>query len=946
MQIRKIRGSAIKSLIAFAALTTIPGPGGTIADTPPAIAVTGGIQTADTVQPLVFTWNTLMPVQGSGWRAGEAVSISLTGPLNSPGVPQNEVALGTVMADSQGTFSTSITIPYDRGVTGAQTDIPRPGSYAVRAAGSLSGTVSATPRINLCPATYTGAGTTINWSLERGTRDGVLPGRLRVYSPERSDPEWISVWDNRPVEIYGTILPSTAGGADQHAIISHEDDPLQHYAHDSNLFLVPDPQYRWTIGTTNYYSGGESDSELALGRIEIEWELFNNGSPQTYDTGRIGVPEWAVPTVGDRVYVLGRWVLDAGHPEIGDRTEIHPPRLLAAMRQRPALSNAVTAPQVDIYVSGHGGGANQYPSGMDALLNRGGRGGGRLRDVLSTDDQKTYYRAGPVALLDSVAVTLLVQAITGQGLDGPVYGTAGPSAFPWGTPAPEQQPINDMDYDFDVPLPPPPDGATSVHVEVITQAQHTTTVQEVITYPNSGAGAPLSAHIHLPYRGADNGIYARTLKFSWAMAAPPPNHFRVTLNGITVNALPGEWHLWSDVSGQWTNLRSRAPALSLTAQGQSIAIPGATFDVYLRDTDTLRVLVQGYRAQCIDHLFGQLFGKSSYAAGIQLLTTCGPVNNDDLGGALLELPPLPSSQGSYSVKADAPGQTGGGAFQVDLTVENAGAVRTSAECQGRTALAPAINGGGVVGAGLSIPPVTNVSPNALLTAFGQNFAPTGTMRSATPADLTNGTLPANLGCTCVAVNHQLAPLLFTSATAVNFETPSSAVDGPMTVQVIANCGAPGEKSSAAQTIAAQPAAPEFFFFKLNPSGKNPVAAEDAISGALIGANGLLPGAVFTPAKPGEIVALYLTGLGSTDPAYAAGQIPRQPASTAAPVSVSLNGVPLAAGDLLYAGVAPGFAGLYQVNIRIPASLPDGDLPVSLSVHGVSTPAGAFVTVQR
>jgi uncharacterized protein (TIGR03437 family) len=124
------------------------------------------------------------------------------------------------------------------------------------------------------------------------------------------------------------------------------------------------------------------------------------------------------------------------------------------------------------------------------------------------------------------------------------------------------------------------------------------------------------------------------------------------------------------------------------------------------------------------------------------------------------------------------------------------------------------------------------------------------------------------------------------------------------VQVIANCRTTGEKSSAAQTIATQPAAPEFFFFKQNLSGTNPIADEDAISGALIGASGLLPGATFTPAKPGEYVALYATGLELTDPAYSAGQIPTQPAS-----AVSLNGVQLAATDVLYAGVSPGYAGL-------------------------------------
>ncbi len=47
------------------------------------------------------------------------------------------------------------------------------------------------------------------------------------------------MWDNRPVEIYGAILETDGEGANQPAHVSREDDPITHYAHDTNLFLVP-----------------------------------------------------------------------------------------------------------------------------------------------------------------------------------------------------------------------------------------------------------------------------------------------------------------------------------------------------------------------------------------------------------------------------------------------------------------------------------------------------------------------------------------------------------------------------------------------------------------------------------------------------------------------------------------------------------------------------------
>jgi hypothetical protein len=654
-------------IVLIAYFIEAPGPS-TFAEALAAVSVSGGMQTGDTVQLLVFTWNSPITIQGTGWRGAETLSLSLFGPLNSVGVTANEILLGNPTADPQGNFSASLRIPYDKGVTGPLARIPRPGLYAIHASGAVSGLVTSGDNVNLCPATYLGAGGVIDWSHERGSRDGVLPGTFRMYSPERSDPNWLSVWDELPVEIYGTIAVTDADGSNQPARVSFEDDPMAHYAHDVTMFLEPDAQYRWVVGDANYYAGEQDESAAEQGRIEVEWEALNNGSPAGYGAGTIGLPVWAMPTAGDRIYVMGRWALDAGHPELGDRTEIHPPRILAVMRSRPTVSTGMrAASQVDIYVSGHGGGANRYPAGLSALLGQGGYGGGRTRDVLSAEAQKTYYQAGPLPGLLVPLVSALVMQFTGTSITGPINPTAGPSAFSWGRPAAEQHPIDDMDYDFDVPLPPPPDGATSVNLEIVTQRQHSTAVNELVTYPDSGNGLPSVAHIHLPYRGAGNGVYARTLKFSWDTATAPPNHFRVRLDRVRVNHNAGEWHLWSDVSGQWIYLTGAAPALLKSSGGQVIDIPGAPFDVYLADSDKLRVLTQGYQAQCVDHLFGRLFGIDAYSAGIRILQQCGPVNNYNLGGALLELPAVPSSQGSFVIAADAGGQAA--PFQVEVTVE-------------------------------------------------------------------------------------------------------------------------------------------------------------------------------------------------------------------------------------------------------------------------------------
>ena len=615
----------------------------------------GGVTLNNVLQPLLYSWGTPIPIQGTGWQPSETVTVGLHGPLNWTATPPADLALGSLDADASGQISGNFTIPYDHGATGPAVRIPRPGAYEVNASGSVSGAVAASATITITVATELGAGFQINWGSARGGRLGVFPGSLADYSPERTDPEWVTAWRQPPVEAYGSIVANGSNGSDQPSRITYTDYPGSHYGHDANFFFTPDPPYQWLVGTHNYYANGP-------GIIEIEWETLNGGSTATYGQGNIGLPVWANPTAGDRLYVVGRWILDEGHPDTGVNTEIHPPRLIATMRTRPAAlpMSGTRAAQVDIYVSGHGGGANQVDAEVGEELDQEGYGGGRIEDVLDQTDQQTYYQAGPASELVAGIANALAQEMTGMPVAGPIFTTAGPSAFGWGTPGAEEIPVNDMDYDFDVPLPPPPPGATSVQMQSVTHPQHSTAVNEVVTYGNLVNGLPTVVHVHLPYLGADNGIYARTLEFAWNQFSPPGNHFQVQIASVQVNNTSGTWQLWSDVSGQWAYLSGLAPALLNNQNGEVIDIPGASYDVYVESTDQIWVFVQGYKAECIDSQFGQLFGQTAYQGGLTLITACGLSDNTDLGGAILTLPPVPASAGQYTVST--------GAFQVQVNV--------------------------------------------------------------------------------------------------------------------------------------------------------------------------------------------------------------------------------------------------------------------------------------
>jgi uncharacterized protein (TIGR03437 family) len=315
------------------------------------------------------------------------------------------------------------------------------------------------------------------------------------------------------------------------------------------------------------------------------------------------------------------------------------------------------------------------------------------------------------------------------------------------------------------------------------------------------------------------------------------------------------------------------------------------------------------------------------------------------------------TSGSATLSASSAVTAANGQAAVGLTLgANTGAVAVTATVTGLTPVTfnltavlntlPQISAGGVVGAGLSVPAVTALSANAIVSIFGQNFAPAGSpLAMVGSGDLVGGKLPTLFAGVCVEINAVRAPLFAVTPGQINLQVPALPQSGKVTVQVIANCGQPTESRSAATTVAVQAATPEFFFFTHNPNGQNAVAAINPVTAANVGAPNLIPGATSIPARPGDFVSIFVTGLGATNPSYGPGVLAPDAAKVTAPVSVSLGGVQLPPGNIPYVGVAPGNAGLYQLNIQIPAGAPNGNLPLAVTVGGFSTPAGGYVTIQ-
>lgn len=258
---------------------------------------------------------------------------------------------------------------------------------------------------------------------------------------------------------------------------------------------------------------------------------------------------------------------------------------------------------------------------------------------------------------------------------------------------------------------------------------------------------------------------------------------------------------------------------------------------------------------------------------------------------------------------------------------------------------PTISSGGITGAGASVPSVAQISPGGLASIYGSNFAPAGTSRMVYGGDLVNGNLPTQLAGVCVQVGGLPAFITYVGAGQINFQVPSVPVGSTVDVQVTSNCGAANALQSATQKVATAAATPELLYWLHNANGHNPVCAVDAITLADIGATGLISGVTFTPAKPGEILTIYGISFGPVNPAVAPGALAPGAASTTNAPVVTVGSVTLSPSDVLYAGVSPGSAGLYQLNIRVPA-MGDGDYPVTLSLGSFTTPAGGYITVKN
>ncbi len=115
---------------------------------------------------------------------------------------------------------------------------------------------------------------------------------------------------------------------------------------------------------------------------------------------------------------------------------------------------------------------------------------------------------------------------------------------------------------------------------------------------------------------------------------------------------------------------------------------------------------------------------------------------------------------------------------------------------------------------------------------------------------------------------------------------------------------------------------------------------DNPDGVFLGKAGLVPGVATRPARPGDVILVFGTGFGPTDPPTPASKLVTQAAVLAFPLVARIGGANAA---VQFAGIVG--AGLYQFNLVVP-ELEDGDHLLEMFVNGFGLQDTVYVTTQR
>ena len=210
-----------------------------------------------------------------------------------------------------------------------------------------------------------------------------------------------------------------------------------------------------------------------------------------------------------------------------------------------------------------------------------------------------------------------------------------------------------------------------------------------------------------------------------------------------------------------------------------------------------------------------------------------------------------------------------------------------------------------------------LAPGGIISLFGARFAGENNFATQLP-------LERELAGVSVRIGGEDAPLYFVGPAQINAQVPFGVSTGdsvPVAVSV-------GDLLTAPQNYLIAPTQPGIFGL-----GGGQGAVLIANTAILVAPVGSIPGRETRPANPGEFLSIFCTGLGATSPIVEAGEAGAGEAVTT-PVTATIGGVDA---SVSFAGLAPGFVGLYQVNARVPGGVVPGPaVPVVITQNGIAS----------
>lgn len=270
-----------------------------------------------------------------------------------------------------------------------------------------------------------------------------------------------------------------------------------------------------------------------------------------------------------------------------------------------------------------------------------------------------------------------------------------------------------------------------------------------------------------------------------------------------------------------------------------------------------------------------------------------------------------------------PDATGSQSVQLDVIAGGQGYTRTIDLVGQGTApfIPPPVITEVVDGAGFRSP----IAANGWVTLKGTGFMdPNNPGRSWEGRDFQGNRLPSMLDGIAVNINQKPAYVSYISPTQINVLAPRDPLLGPVRVDLTTPTGT--------ATFTAQKDAVAPGVFAVYTPARNYVAAT--------GSAGPL-GTPANPAHPNQNISLYLSGLGDTTPAYSDGTPISGVVNTVATPALTIGGIAVTPS---YSGMTPTAAGLYQLNLTLPANTPVGDQVVVLQLLNHSTQPAVYITI--